>query len=165
MTFKFWPPREFFSDAAWVDGFKGVGAHMPTEVPEGKKQSPSNAFARNVISKTAAAPDLITDSNPTGIHLKDGVIQRILKIAKADGRTLKAAGVTKAPTNGFEFIEALNLLTANLPVVYKRRPGMQDGEPTGFLEVSELYPVAVLDDPKADTRYFKGILKQWEVTQ
>lgn len=160
-TFKFWPPKEFFQEEYWVNGLGGVKDLLPTEPEEGKKQSASQSFARNVASNTATGTEK-TDANPAGIHAKDGVIQRLRKIAAYEGRTARGVGITVVPTSGTEYIEQLNTLCSGLSVIYKRVPDKQDGELTGFLKVQDILPQYVLDDPKADARYFKGVLKQWE---
>lgn len=159
--YKIFPPAAFFDSKNWVEDEKGhivfdkkkLAITLGTKANgEPQKQTDSQSFARSIQSSTASTTD-----EP---HIKDAPVQRLRKIAKIAGRSTRGLAV---PTNADEYIALLNSLCAGLEVIYTRVPDVQDGEQTGFLKVQQVLPTSALDDPKADQKYFKGKVKQWEV--
>lgn len=94
----------------------------------------------------------------TSIANDDGTaeIQELLKIAKDNGRTPAALGLTKA-TDFDTYVANLSAMLTGLEVVFVRRAGK--GEFKNRLEVRRIYGRSVLDNPG---KKFKGVRLGWE---
>jgi hypothetical protein len=137
---KIWPPAEFFEAAYWEGG--KFNADALSDVPDpGKKQSARVKYARNIASTEGAAT--------VEINGKEGEIQKLIKLAKLDGRT--AAGTV---TDGESYVAVVNNLVAGLEVLFTRTPDKSDDpQYAGRLRVGRIIGKDFLNDPKFDKSF------------
>lgn len=135
------PPKDVLEnwEAVMVEGNTDVLSDVPAP---GKKQSAKQRYGA-IFASTK----------------KDAEFQRLRAIAAEQGATLADSGYTAMPDSFEGFVEAHNKLLIGKEVVFVRKP-RKDENPQydGKLEVSRLYPISSIDNPKL----FRGIVKRWE---
>jgi hypothetical protein len=91
------------------------------------------------------------------IHNKrnDATIDKLRMIAKEEGRSLE--GYEGSVDTFADYIQALNTLCADLPLIFFRRPRKDN---PNFLEVHDFLSIAALDNPKMQGK-FKGKQLAW----
>lgn len=87
---------------------------------------------------------------------QEATIQKLLVIAKENGRTSSGLGLTK-PTTFDEYVLNLGAMLVGLEIIFVRRPGK--GDYAHRLETKQIYPRSAADNPKM----LKKVIKAWEI--
>ncbi len=145
-TMNLWGPAELLdgTSVCWASGHFD-SSQISDIVPDGKKQSPRQAYARNYFNTK-----------------KNGTVQGMLEAAAEQGRTAATLGLS-SPTTPEEYVTNLNAILAGTEVLVVRKPEKNDDPKfDGALKVASVYPISVMSDSKRHDGITKNLRKLYE---